>query len=385
MKGCRIENVVLWAAREVLRRPGDAVMTGICLAVITAVMATALLLSHAVSDTAGRILSESPALVVRRIDAGGWAPIPVDEGVSRIRTVPGVMAVRPRIWGAARMEQGPVTVVGAGSDVHFAAIGGGEEIPHPGPGQAVVGPGIDAVDGRLLISLGAASPVAFAVAGRMPDETAMATHDLVILNPSDAAQVLGIAPGFASDLAVEVFHEEEAEALAPELAQALPWPVRITTRAEAVKSYSGPVLRRGSLAALVLLPGVLAVLLLVVVTVRERACRAKTVGLFKALGWQTSDVFLVHLLESAMTAIPSVLLGTAAGYGLVFFPGVAWPSRLLFGWSQAPPGLFLDPAGTLAVLAEIGALVLFPFLAAAAGPSLRASLADPQDLLEKGR
>ena len=39
----------------------------------------------------------------------------------------------------------------------------------------------------------------------------------------------------------------------------------------------------------------------------------------------------------------------------------------------------------LAVLAEIGALILIPYLAAAAGPSLRASLADPQDLLEEGR
>ena len=380
----RVENVLLWAAREILRRPSDAVMTGICLAVITAMMATVLLLSHAVSDTAGRILSVSPDLVVRRIDAGGWTSIPVDEGMSCIRTVPGVLTVRPRIWGAARTEQGPVTVVGAGSDFQLAAAGGGK-IPPPGPGRAVVGPGIEAVDGRLLIFLGAADPLAVAVAGRLPDETAMAAYDLVILDPSDAARVLGIAPGFASDLAVEVFHAAEAEVLAPELAQALPWPVRIITRAEAAKNYSGAVLRRGSLAALALLPAVLAVLVLVVVTVRERSFRAKTVGLFKALGWQTSDVFLVHLFESAMTAIPSVLLGLAAGYGLVFFPGACWPSRLLFGWQRQAPGLFLDPAGALAVLAEIGALILIPYLAAAAGPSLRASLADPQDLLEEGR
>jgi hypothetical protein len=384
MKRYRVDGLLLWAAREMLRRPGDAVLTGICLAVVTAMMAAALLLCQAVSDTAGRILSASPALVVRRIDAGGWVPIPVDEGISSIRAVPGVLSVRPRIWGTVRAEQGPVTVVGAASALRSSAVDG-EKIQPPAVGRALIGPGVDAVGGRVRLSLGAQDSVSFSVAGRLPEKTAMATYDLVILSPCDAARVLGIAPGFASDLAVEVFHLEEAQALAPELAETLPWPVRITTRAEAAKSYSGAVFRRGSLAALALLPAVLALVFLVVVTVRERAFRRKTVGLFKALGWQTSDVFLLHLFESAMTAMPSVLLGMAVGYGLVFFPGVSWPSRLLLGWPRPAPGLFLDPAGALAVLAEIGAFILFPYLAAAAGPSLRASLADPQDLLEEGR
>ncbi len=384
MKGFRIDGILLWASREVLRRPGDALLTGVCLAVTTALLATVLLLSHAVSDTAGRILSAAPSLIIRRIDAGGWAPMPAEEGILRIRAVPGVLSVAPRIWGGARAEQGTVTVVGAKTGASFVGSEG-RTIQPPAPGQAVVGPGIEGAGGRIRLFLGAAVSFTFAISGRLPGETAVAAHDLVILDPGDAAKVLGLPRGFASDLAVEVFHEEEAEAMAPELAEALPWPVHITTRAEAAKRYAGPVLRRGSLAAIALLPAVLAVLLLVVLTVRERASRSRTVGLFKALGWQTTDVVLLHLLESAVIALPAVLLGLAAGYGLVFFPGVSWPSRLLFGWQQTPPGISLDPAGAIAVLVEIGALILLPYLAAAALPSLRASLADPQDLLEEGR
>jgi hypothetical protein len=73
------------------------------------------------------------------------------------------------------------------------------------------------------------------------------------------------------------------------------------------------------------------------------------------------------------------------GYGLVFWQGVSWPSRMLLGWPRPAPQLFLDPSGALQVLASIAALILLPYLAAALAPVLWAGLADPRDLLEKGR
>jgi hypothetical protein len=49
-------------------------------------------------------------------------------------------------------------------------------------------------------------------------------------SPDDARQLLGLAPGQASDLAVHLFRREEEQAILADLAAAFPWPVRITGR-----------------------------------------------------------------------------------------------------------------------------------------------------------
>jgi ABC-type lipoprotein release transport system permease subunit len=237
-------------------------------------------------------------------------------------------------------------------------------------------------DGRLL--LGAAGR-SFTVLERLPPDTAMVSHDLVLLNWHDAGEVLGIPPGFASDLAVGVYHPQEAEVLVPEIAAALPWPVTITTRTEAEAAYSGPSFRRGSLALLAFSPGLLAMLLLVALTIRERVSRKEEIGLFRAIGWTTADLLRLHLVRALLIAVPGVLAGMVAAYGLVFRQGISWPSRILLGWPRPAPQLFLDPSGALQVLASIGALILLPYLAAALAPVLWAGLSDPRDLLEKGR
>ncbi len=370
-------GIVLWASRELLRRPADAVLTCLCLAVTAAVLSTALLLTQAVSDTASRILSAAPSLVVRRTGSSGWSPVPVAEAVSRLRSVTGVVSVRPRLWGPVPSGDGPVTVVGV-----LPPGAGSDAVEPPSPGTARVGPGVAARGGRLFLG---AERLPFTIAARLAPDTAMVSHDLVLLDWRDAGQVLGIAPGFSSDLAVEVFHPQEAEMLVPEIAAALPWPVTVTTRAEAEAAYAGPVFRRGSLALIALAPGLLAMVLLVALTIRERVSRKEETGLLRAIGWTTADLLRLHGVRAALIAVPGVMAGMVAGYGLVFGQGISWPSRLLLGWPRPAPELLLDPSGSLQVLASIGALILLPYLAAALVPVLWAGLADPRDLLEKGR
>ena len=372
-----IDGITLWAARDLLRRPGEHVMIGLCFMVTAAALAVALLLSQAVSDTAAHILSASPSLVVRRVNAGGWAPIPVTEAVAKVRALAGVVSVRPRLWGAIRTDTGPVTVVGVQSTTDVPMF------PRPlRPGEAWVGPGVEAGGARLFLG---ANRRDFSIAGRLPPETGMVAHDLVLLDWTEAGAVLGIASGFASDLAVEVFHPQEADALTPELVRAMPWPVVVTTRTDAVKAYSGSVLRRGSLAALALFPALLALMLLVVQAMRDRLLRKEEIGLLRALGWETSHLVRLHLTRAGLVAVPALLAGMLIGYGLVFGSSVSWPSKLLLGWSGSAPHLTLDPAGSLQTLAVICAMLLLPYFFAAAAPVLWAALADPQDLLEKGR
>ncbi len=381
MRPPRRNPLLLWAARDVIRRPAPALLMAAALALLLTVGGTVLLLDQGLSQTARRLLAHGPDLVVRRLNAGGWAPLPAAEALAAVRGVPGVTEARARVWGVAAGPAGPLMVIAWGS---ATPPPGGEAgtLAVPRPGEALLGPGVDPGPDSRRLPLAAAAALEFRPLGRLPAETALLAQDVVLVHPADARRLLGLAPGEAVDLAVEVFHAEEAAALLPELAAAFPWPVRITARSEAIGLYTGGLARRGGLMLIAGIPAVLALVLVVAGAVREAVGRRREVGLLKALGWTTGDVVRLQLYRALLIALPAACLGMLAAYALVLRPGVSWPGSLLFGWRTAPPRLYLDPAGALLTLLELGALVVGPYLAAVLLTSLQRAAADPQDLLK---
>ena len=233
--------LLAWAVRDILRQPLEAVVLFLSLASLAAVLGTVLLLSQSLSHTAQRILNDAPALVIRRVGIGGWMPMPAQESIRLAKSVVGVIGARSRIWGTVNGPAGPVTVFG----IDQAAERGGlpDNIPLPSPGQAILGPGVLAVAGTDSVKLSGTNSLVVKVAAVLNSRTSMVAHDLVLLDPEDARHILGIAPGYASDVAVDVFYENEADAILPDLAAVYPWPVRLTTRREAAGIYSAGLAR----------------------------------------------------------------------------------------------------------------------------------------------
>ena len=215
-------------------------------------------------------------------------------------------------------------------------------------------------------------------------EAAPALHDVVLLTLADARAVLGLEPGQASDLAVDVYHAAEEAAILPDLSGAFPWPVRITTRTEAVGAAIATVARRGGLATMLLVPAILALVLLVATGLRPRSGTRRELGLAKALGWTTGDLVTLQLWRSLAVGVPATLLGLAIAGALVFWPGITWPGRLILGWRSAPPPLSLAPQGMVVVALGVAALVLVPWLLASLVPAVRTAAADPDDLIRGG-
>jgi hypothetical protein len=80
-----------------------------------------------------------------------------------------------------------------------------------------------------------------------------------------------------------------------------------------------------------------------------------------------------------------VAVGLFAAWAVSLWPGTDWPGSWLLGWSTRPPGLHLDPAGAGLVLAEVGAVVLAPWLVANLWPALGSASRDPaEDLAGTG-
>jgi ABC-type lipoprotein release transport system permease subunit len=204
-----------------------------------------------------------------------------------------------------------------------------------------------------------------------------------LLHPDDVRQILAIPAGYVSDLIVDVFHDQEVNAILPDLAEAFPWPVRISTRNEVTNIYMAGWARRSGIAYLTFLPAILAIALIVVSTVRNQIGRRYELGLFKALGWTTKDLLRLQIFKSLFIGIPAITCGMAISYGLVFWPGTCWAGYIFLGWNENPPALYLNAAGAFMVLLQIALLIFLPYFTAALLPLLGGANADPQDFLEK--
>ncbi len=380
-------GIWLWAARDLIRHPWQSITIGAALASVILAASVPVLFSRGMSAVAKELLQDGPSIVARRISAGQWTPIPVDEAVGAAVSVPGVVSARPRIWGTVGGPDGPVTVIGQIGRESGTTDKSSESNLSPKRGEAIVGPGVvsdDEIvkDGKKLTLHGEKS-LSFGITETFLKKHSMAVHDVVMLHEDDARELLGLSPGFASDLAIRVFHDQEADAVLPDLANAFPWPSRMTTRGETLKMYTASMARRGGLFYLVLTPCILALALICAAGYRTAGRGAYEAGLLKALGWTTRDIVRLSMYRAILVAVPSAAVATAVSCFLVFLPGIEWPGYLLFGWKHNPPGFHFDLSNVIPALMVPVAAVLTPYLASVLLPALNYASADPHELLQR--
>jgi hypothetical protein len=237
MKKPMFSTLQIWGFRDILRRPFESLLLAAALTLTIACVGTLLLFPRAMYDTVDKLLNAAPSIIVRRVDATGWRPLPIQEALQAARNVIGVVSARPRVWGVVNGPDGPLTIVGIQGG-NLPKVYSDHLTRLPGRGQAIAGSGV--APGQLAgtIELEASIRCLYRMIGRIPDETSMFTHDLVMLNFTDARELVGIPEGYASDLAIEVFHEDEQAAILPDLTAAFPWPVRCVTRRQSAGIYA---------------------------------------------------------------------------------------------------------------------------------------------------
>ncbi len=374
--------LLLWAARELLRRPGEMLLLMAVLLVAVTVLAVALLSVHALADTQNAWLQQAPSLIVRRID-NGWRPMAQKESVAALAAVPGVTRAVARVWGVASDPAGKaVTVIGL-DEQSARMLGEPFSLPSPQPGQAIAGSELANYGQGSGITLSAVTSIPVTLSAFLPASTAALTRDFVLLHPKDARRLLGLQAMEASDIAVWVYHDSEQEAIRADLAAALPFPVRVTTRIEAGDIFSTQLFRRGSLFGILALPMLLALSFVVLGVVQRRLAGRYEAGLYKTLGWTDGDLFRLYLYRGLLLGVPALLLGLALAAFVVLGPFADAVIPWLFGTASGSAPLSCSLTSVLLVLVESSALVLTPFLAASAWPGLHAALGDPIDLLAR--
>ena len=104
--------MAVWAMRDLSRKSGRSILLFVALCTLVCVVATPLLLTDTLALSSEILLKQGPSLVIRRVTAGGWATLPVENSIKRIEAVPGVLDARTRIWGVSSVNGSPVTLIG---------------------------------------------------------------------------------------------------------------------------------------------------------------------------------------------------------------------------------------------------------------------------------
>jgi FtsX-like permease family len=387
--------MLVWAARDMLRHPVYGMMLFAGLTTTIALVAVLLLLSEGLTQTCRRLLAGSPAVVVRRVDAGGWAPLPMEEALHSAGRVAGVLRPRTRIWGVVNTGTGrPVMVVGwSPHDLGGAARGSAFNKSHPldsmeagdgwhppQAGQVVLGPGVklSAPDRMTLVGR---TDLTLEVVGRLPVVSGLAAFDLAVVHADDARSLLGLESGQASDLVLDVFRREEIEALCNTLADAFPWPVQIMTRQSREGVCLSAVARHGGFGLVGFVPLLTAMAVLVLAVGVWGHRRRWTMGLYKALGWTGRDILRMQVRAAMLVAGPAAVAGLGIGYGLICLPGMTWVAELIFGWSPPAPMLSLSVPGLAGPFALTLVLTVAPFLCACFWVGWQAVVTDPGEMM----
>jgi len=371
----------IWAFRDLLRRPFESLLFGITLTVTVAILGTLLLFPRAVHDTLNTLLKSTPSIIVRRADTTGFSPMPVQTSVGVAENVVGVVSVRPRIWGLVNGPQGQLTVMGVLKDKISKALA--DQLPRlPDPGQVIIGFGVSTgLSGDTLQLEGVVSQN-YQVIDRLPEKTSLFTHDLVLMNPGDARELIGLPKDHASDLAIDVFHESEQEAILSDLIASFPWPVQCVTRLQSQGLSAGRWNRGRALVTIAVIPAVLALCLLVAVNTRKSMGRQSDLGIMKAMGWTTGDLVRFQLYRELFVCLPSAAVGICLSFLVVYGPGVGWLADFFLGWKTIPPSLYLETTGAATVVLEVTALMVVPVIAAAFLPALKGATADVHRMIE---
>jgi hypothetical protein len=380
MKRPVLQPLLAWALRDLLRRPLESGLLVTALLLTVSVTAAPLLFTQALSTTTDLMLKDAPSLIVRKFNALGWTPIPSDQSVILAKSVPGVIAAHPRVWGRVAGPEGPLTVIGVD---RYGPPPLPQSTALPGRGEAVAGADVKEERAAPFLTLTGQRTTTLRVVGRSKVKTDIAEPNVVLLHIDDARDLLGIPDGYASDLAIEVFNPAEENAILPDLTAAFPWTVRITTRTERAGIYAAGLARIGGMAVAFLVPALLALCLLVAVTVRDRFGRRFEIGLLKALGWTTGDIVRLQVSRTCLIGIPGATGGMILAFLLVFWPNANWPGRLCPEWQALTSRLAFSPGDAGLILLEVTGLVVLPFLAATIGTVLRCAVADPQEMLER--
>lgn len=353
-------------------------------------LASLLFLTQSLKHEAATLLSHAPEMTVQRLSAGRHAWIPVSYAET-IAGIAGVRAVVPRLWGYYFDPPAGANYTFMGVDTlppEVSEMIEGELFKETDSFGCIIGQGI--AEARLLdpgdiipIKGADGKLVVLRVKGIFRSDSQLLTNDLVIMSPEDFRRIFSVPEDLATDLAVRIPNSREIDTVALKIQERLA-DTRPITRNQILRTYAAVFDWRGGIMVAVL-GGCLAAF---VVFAWDRASglsadERRTIGILKAVGWETADVLELKFWEGFAVSVLSFLTGTLTAHIHVFFYGCALFAPALKGWSILFPEFALQPHAEALQILVLVFLTMVPYILATIIPSWKAGITDPDMIMRQ--
>jgi ABC-type lipoprotein release transport system permease subunit len=297
----------------VLLHPARSLATALAVVAVLLPYLVGLGISRGLQDDAAAAVRFGADLYVSGEQFGRPAPVPLAVA-DRLRTIPGVTAVTPRIVGHVELGKDRVAAVLVGVPLEdfppgLECIEG--RLRGDGRSELVVGSDLAR---RLRLEVGSRLPPFYRnskgeyvseVVGLFRSEVSFWQARLVVTSFDNAAHVFD-QPGAATDLLVSCrpgYEEEVRRAILRDPAAGAVR-LRVVAREDLTPLLlQGPAQREGVFTALFVLAFAVAILVVLVTSGFGMAERRREVGILKAVGWQTDELLVRSLTESLVLSV----------------------------------------------------------------------------------
>jgi ABC-type lipoprotein release transport system permease subunit len=218
----------------------------------------------------------------------------------------------------------------------------------------------------------------FEVVGVFRHPSNLLTNDVVTLTVEDVIDFFGLPPDHATDLAVEVFNDNEVGTVAAKIKQVFP-EARPIARSELRRTYDALFSWRSGMMLTIFTAAIVAFAILAWDKATGISAAEKLeIGILKAVGWDTSDVLELKFWEGLVISVTAFLVGVLAALVHVFFFGAPILARVMKGWSVVFPEFRVSPHVSLYQIFLLAFLTVVPYVFSTVIPSWKAAITDPE-------
>lgn len=378
-------KIIEYALTSLLRRKYKSLTIVAAFTIVVTSLASILFFTSSLKLEASSVLDSAPDLIVQRTVAGRHNLIPIEYS-DTIKKLPGIGTITPRYWGYYYdpLTEANYTVQGTDGNMKTLKLLEGR-LPST-DNECAVGAGIASIKkteigGELILVDSTNTGVLFNVVGVFQADSNMLTNDLIVLRNESAIDFFGLPPGKATDIAVQVYNQNELQTAAGKIKKLLP-DTRPITKTELVRTYAMVFNWRSGMMLTVFSAAVIAFCILAWDKATGISADEKQeIGILKAIGWDTSDVLALKFWEGLIIALTSFLLGTIAGYVHVFSFKSFFLAPVLQGWSVVFPDFPLTPHLDPYIVFSLGFFTIAPYVASTVIPAWKAAVTDPETIM----
>lgn len=366
----RQRSLLDFTVSSLSRRRGKNLALLTVYTLVVFMLASVMLLGHALRHEAAEVLAQSSEIIVQRLRAGRHDTIEAAR-VDALKGLRGVTRAEGRLWGY---------YFDPGLQANYTLM-----VPHDRmvePGTAVIGNTVarmrKADPGIALFFLSEAGKLhKFTIAEVLPAETELVSGDLILVSEQDFRSFFSFQRTEYTDIAVAVRNPREIATISAKITRAMP-DVRVVARDDILRTYEAVFDWREGM-VLVLLSGALLAFMIFAwdkasgLSAEER----REIGVLKAVGWETGDVIRMKMWEGLLVSLAAFLFGYAFAYVHVFQFGAPLFEPALRGWATLYPDIRLEPVVDGLQLATLFFFTVFPYTLATVVPIWRAATVDP--------